>query len=49
MVQDRDDVVGLDASIIMNPRVWEATGHVETSPTRWSTARTASTASAPTT
>ncbi|MCB0323703.1 MAG: glycine--tRNA ligase [Bdellovibrionales bacterium] len=28
MVQQRDDVVGLDASIIMHPRVWEASGHV---------------------
>ncbi len=28
MVQLRDDVVGLDASIIMNPKVWEASGHV---------------------
>jgi glycyl-tRNA synthetase len=28
MVQVRDDVVGLDAAIIMNPRVWEASGHV---------------------
>jgi len=28
MVRDRDDVVGLDASIIMHPRVWEASGHV---------------------
>ena len=28
MVHDRDDVVGLDASIIMNPKVWEASGHV---------------------
>ncbi|MEO6294232.1 MAG: glycine--tRNA ligase [Candidatus Limnocylindria bacterium] len=28
MVQMRDDVVGLDAAIIMNPRVWEASGHV---------------------
>ena len=27
MVQDRDDVVGLDAAIIMNPKVWEASGH----------------------
>jgi glycyl-tRNA synthetase len=25
----REDVVGLDASIIMHPRVWEASGHVE--------------------
>jgi glycyl-tRNA synthetase len=24
----RDDVVGLDASIIMHPKVWEASGHV---------------------
>ena len=29
-VQQRDDVVGLDASIIMNPRVWQASGHVDT-------------------
>jgi len=28
MVQERDDVVGIDASIIMNRRVWEASGHV---------------------
>src|SRR5689334_14927827 len=28
MVHDRDDVVGIDAAIIMNPRVWEASGHV---------------------
>ncbi len=28
MVRDREDVVGLDCSIIMNPRVWEASGHV---------------------
>lgn len=28
MVQLRDDVVGVDASIMMNPRVWEASGHV---------------------
>lgn len=27
MVQLRDDVVGLDAAIIMNPDVWEASGH----------------------
>ncbi|MGF1449404.1 MAG: glycine--tRNA ligase [Opitutales bacterium] len=29
MVQRRDDVVGLDSSIIMHPRIWEASGHVE--------------------
>ena len=28
MVQFRDDVVGLDAAIIMSPKVWEASGHV---------------------
>ena len=28
MVQLRDDIVGLDAAIIMSPRVWEASGHV---------------------
>ncbi|MEM7672026.1 MAG: glycine--tRNA ligase [Verrucomicrobiota bacterium] len=27
-VQTREDIVGLDASIIMNPKVWEASGHV---------------------
>jgi glycyl-tRNA synthetase len=26
---DRDDIEGLDASILMHPRVWEASGHVE--------------------
>jgi len=29
MVQLREDVVGLDASILMAPKVWEASGHVE--------------------
>ncbi|MDP3954838.1 MAG: glycine--tRNA ligase [bacterium] len=29
MVQWRDDVVGLDAAIMMNPKAWEASGHVE--------------------
>ena len=29
MVQRRSDVVGQDASIIMHPKVWEASGHVE--------------------
>jgi glycyl-tRNA synthetase len=28
MVTRRDDIVGLDAAIIMHPRVWEASGHV---------------------
>jgi len=29
MVQLREDVVGLDSAIILSPRVWEASGHVE--------------------
>jgi len=29
MVQLRDDVVGLDSSILMHPRVWESSGHLE--------------------
>ena len=29
MVQFRNDVEGLDAAILMHPRVWEASGHVE--------------------
>jgi len=28
MVQLRDDILGLDAAILMHPRVWEASGHV---------------------
>ena len=28
MITDREDVVGLDASILMSPKVWEASGHV---------------------
>ena len=30
LVQMRDDVVGLDAAILMAPRVWEASGHIAT-------------------
>ncbi len=29
-VQERADVVGIETSIIMNPRIWEASGHVKT-------------------
>ena len=28
MVQERDDIVALDSSIILHPQVWEASGHV---------------------
>jgi glycyl-tRNA synthetase len=30
MVQLRDDIVGLDSSILMAPKVWEASGHLAT-------------------
>lgn len=29
MTRDRDDIEGLDAAILMHPRIWEASGHVE--------------------
>ncbi|OGD87964.1 glycine--tRNA ligase [Candidatus Curtissbacteria bacterium RIFCSPHIGHO2_01_FULL_41_11] len=29
MVNTRQDVVGIDAAILMNPKVWEASGHVQ--------------------
>ena len=29
MVRDRDDVVGIDASILMHPNVWVASGHLD--------------------
>jgi len=28
-VQNREDIVGIDGSIITNPKVWEASGHIE--------------------
>ena len=30
VVQERDDMVGLDSSILMHPKVWEASGHLAT-------------------
>lgn len=30
MTRDREDVVGLEATIIMHPKIWEASGHVAT-------------------
>src|SRR5579864_6294282 len=30
MVQLRDDIVGIDAAILMSPKVWEASGHLAT-------------------
>src|SRR3990172_4712201 len=29
-VQERLDMVGLDAALVMNPKVWEASGHLAT-------------------
>ncbi len=29
MVHERNDIVGLDSAIILNPKVWEASGHLE--------------------
>lgn len=29
MVRHRDDTVGIDSAIILNPKVWEASGHLE--------------------
>src|SRR3954449_6205068 len=29
MLQERDDIVALDSAIIQNPKVWEASGHLE--------------------
>jgi len=29
MVQERENIVGLDSAIIQNPKTWEASGHVE--------------------
>lgn len=29
-VQQRDDMVGIDAALVMNPKVWKASGHVDT-------------------
>ena len=28
VVQERDDMVGIDTSILMHPGVWEASGHL---------------------
>src|SRR6202046_1190665 len=30
MIRQRDDVVGLEATIIMSPEIWKASGHVAT-------------------
>jgi len=29
MVYEHDNIVGLDAAILMHPKVWEASGHVD--------------------
>src|SRR3989344_170781 len=28
-VHQRDDILGIDAALIMNPKVWEASGHLK--------------------
>ena len=30
VVDERDDIYGVDAAILMNPKVWKASGHVDT-------------------
>lgn len=30
MMRDREDILGLDAAILMNPAIWKASGHVDT-------------------
>ncbi len=30
MTRDREDILGLDACILMNPAIWKASGHVDT-------------------
>ncbi len=30
MTRERDDIAGLDATIIMHPKIWKASGHVDT-------------------
>ena len=39
MTRMRDDVVGLEATIIMHPKVWKASGHVDTFSDPMSTCR----------
>jgi glycyl-tRNA synthetase len=29
MIQERDDIVAIDSAIVLNPRVWEASGHTD--------------------
>ena len=49
MVQERDDIVALDSALMLHPRCGRPPATSAASPTRWSTAASASTASAPTT
>jgi len=48
MVELRDDVVGIDAGILMNPKVWVASGMSRISPTHSWSAGNVTSASAPT-
>ena len=29
VIRDRDDMIGLDSAILMHPKIWEASGHIE--------------------
>ena len=29
MVQRRQEIVGIDSAVLMNPKVWQASGHLE--------------------
>ena len=49
MVRERDDIVALDSSIILHPKVWKASGHVSGFADPLIDCRTARSASAPTT
>ena len=35
VIRERDDMVGLDAAILMHPQVWTASGHVENFSDPW--------------
>ena len=49
MVQQRDDMVGLDSSVILPRQVWEASGHVDTFNDPLTESSRATSGSAPTT
>ena len=48
MITQRPDLPGLDCSILMHPKVWEASGHISNFTARWSTVRNVRRGSVPT-